>query len=162
MPVARELGVEDVIDEHCQRVPYLDALQLLSSADGIVALGSTDHHYTASKIFPCILAGRPILSMFHEESTVCIIVRDAGAGELVTYSDEMPVELHVDDIASSILRIVNGISRGFDGDPASLPSEYSAERASAHVFKVLDRAVDEAFGDSGIEGRRAPAMSVVR
>ena len=65
----------------------MDALRALTLADGLLALGSVDRHYTASKIFNCVLARRPMLTVFHDASPVVSFVRASGAGELVSYDD---------------------------------------------------------------------------
>jgi hypothetical protein len=68
LPVAREHGVADLVRETCHRVPYLEALHYLSRADAILAVGSDDPSYNASKLAPCLLAGRPLLAIFHANS----------------------------------------------------------------------------------------------
>jgi hypothetical protein len=93
MPIARELGVESIVTEVPERVPYADALRLLTSADGILLLGSSERHYTASKVYPALVARRPILALFHADSSVTSILRDVGTSpsiRLVTYSDADP------------------------------------------------------------------------
>ena len=79
MPLARELAVERFVDEHPGRVPYLEALQILLDSAALLVLGSTSSHYSASKLFPYILANRPLLPIFHEASSVVqILAGDAG------------------------------------------------------------------------------------
>jgi len=71
MPVARECGVEHLVSESPRRVPYFEALQLLADADFLVVPGSDDPDYSASKIFPYILARKPLFCVFGERSNVC-------------------------------------------------------------------------------------------
>lgn len=106
LPLAREEGVEDFVDEHPARVPYLDALQILRDADGLIALGSDSAHYTASKIFPYVLAQKPLLALFHEASSVVRILAEVGAGEVLTYGLARPPASRVEDIASSVERLL--------------------------------------------------------
>ncbi len=87
MPLAYEAGVADLVTEVPRRVPYREALAVLKSSHAILALGSDERHYTASKIYPALLAGPPVLAIFHEASTVCRVVREAGGALLVTYGD---------------------------------------------------------------------------
>ncbi len=70
LPIAREAGVEELVREYTSRVAYFDALHYLVKADGLLAIGSDDAGYSASKIFPCLLAGRPLLALFHRDSPV--------------------------------------------------------------------------------------------
>jgi hypothetical protein len=61
-------------------------------------LGSSERHYTASKLYPALLAKRPILALFHEQSSVVSILRAAGSEptvRVVTYADGPLDEAHV-------------------------------------------------------------------
>jgi hypothetical protein len=80
MPVARDEGIESFVSEHCYRVPYFDALYYLVHADALVAVGSNDPTYSASKIFPYVLAQRPMLLIFNEDSPVMAIGRELKCG----------------------------------------------------------------------------------
>jgi hypothetical protein len=88
LPIAREYGLLDLVQESPARAPYLDALQLLFDADAALVLGSDQPHYTASKIFPYILAEKPLLAIFHEQSTVVRILSETGGGRALTFSAE--------------------------------------------------------------------------
>ena len=52
--------------------------RVLTQASAILLLGSSERHYTASKLYPALLAKRPILALFHEASSVVSILRAAG------------------------------------------------------------------------------------
>ncbi|MBI5689829.1 MAG: glycosyltransferase [Verrucomicrobia bacterium] len=70
LPVAAAEGVADAVREHRHRVPYFDALHYLQRAQALVAVGSNDRTYSASKIFPYLLARRPMLLIYHADSLV--------------------------------------------------------------------------------------------
>jgi glycosyltransferase involved in cell wall biosynthesis len=109
MAHARECGVSDIVHEHPARLDYLDALAVLQQASALLLMGSSEAHYTASKIFPALLANRPTLAVYHEASTVVDIFSAAAplpAGHLVTYSDEHPVDHAVDRIAVALMEVV--------------------------------------------------------
>ena len=78
MPVARAEGVAEYVYEHCRRVPYFEALHYLARADAVLAIGSHDPGYSASKIFPCLLARKPLLAVFHQDSPIHGFMRQAG------------------------------------------------------------------------------------
>jgi hypothetical protein len=105
-PIAAEFGIADLLDEHPDRVPYLDALNLLLDSNALLIVGSVEPHYTASKIFPYIMAEKPLLPVFHERSNVINILADTGAGEAVTFSDEGPLSQTVEKIAVSFQRLL--------------------------------------------------------
>lgn len=154
LPVAREMGLAEHVTEHPRRVPYLDALNILCSADVILALGSTERHYTASKIFPNILARRPMLAVYHEASTVCEIVRTANAGELVTYSEVSRAEAHAADIARAIVRL--GTPPG-SYDPARVRWDHFEEYSARNMTRQLAAIFDRVVGDDRTADERASA-----
>jgi hypothetical protein len=86
--------VRELIAEHASellvqyqpnRIPYLDALRTMQLADALLLLGSTDTHYTASKIFPSWLTKRPIVGLAHPRSTVHDIAAALGGIRMFTY-----------------------------------------------------------------------------
>ena len=81
LPIARECGVEDAVTEVPGRLDYLDALSVLTQASAILLLGSSERHYTASKLYPALLARRPILALFHEASSVVSILRSTDPSQ---------------------------------------------------------------------------------
>ncbi|MDQ3820867.1 MAG: hypothetical protein M3362_24720, partial [Acidobacteriota bacterium] len=85
-PIAREYGLNDIVEELTGRVPYLEAIKILTDSDAILLFGSDDPGYTASKLYPCILTGKPILAIFHEQSSVVNILRRCNAGRVITFS----------------------------------------------------------------------------
>jgi hypothetical protein len=84
-PVASELGMLAHVEEHPARIPYFEGLQLLLDSDFLIVPGSDDPQYTASKIFPYILARKPLLALFNEKSSVCDIVRRTASGEVLGF-----------------------------------------------------------------------------
>ncbi len=87
IPIAKQFGLQDYVDEHTDRVPLYQGLYNLSCADGLLIPGSDDAAYTASKIYPYILTEKPLLGIFHEASSVVSIVRDCNAGEIISLQE---------------------------------------------------------------------------
>lgn len=85
LPIARSYGVDDYVTEIPDRISYFDTLALLKKADLLLVPGSTDTTYTASKIYPYILAERPLLAVFHRLSSVIQILKDVKAGRTVAF-----------------------------------------------------------------------------
>jgi hypothetical protein len=75
LPLARAAGVADLVSEHPARIDYLDAVRLQLDASALLLLGSEEPHYTASRLYPALLARRPLLAVYHEKSTVSRILR---------------------------------------------------------------------------------------
>ncbi|MEP6937507.1 MAG: glycosyltransferase [Chthoniobacterales bacterium] len=87
-PLASVCGLEEFIFEETNRVPYFSALRLLRDADFLLLPGSDNADYTASKLYPYILARRPLLSMFREESSVVSILKQTRAGTVVSFGEQ--------------------------------------------------------------------------
>jgi Glycosyl transferase 4-like domain len=84
-PLAREFNLEDIVCEQTRRLPFLTTLKLLDDADALLIFGSADPSYTASKIFPYILAAKPLLVIAHKNSSTADIVRRTRGGIVVDF-----------------------------------------------------------------------------
>lgn len=85
-PVAQAYGLADLVEERPHRIPYFEALQCLLDADALIVPGSDDPGYTASKLYPYILAHKPLVAVFHEQSSVVSILHDTQAGVIVPFA----------------------------------------------------------------------------
>lgn len=140
LPLAREMKLEQYVDEHPGRVPYLTAMQILLDSQVVLAVGSDSPHYTASKIFSCILAGRPLLAVFHENSSVIAILKETQAGETVEFGDRQPVLSRVDEIATR-LRDLLSLSPGAHPPTRWEAFErYTTRAMTARLAEVFDQA----------------------
>lgn len=144
-PIACEHGVEDVVDEHPHRVSYLDALQILSDAHALLVIGSSEAHYSASKIFPYILARKPLLTIFHRDSGVIRVMESTQAGSVISFSAEHPVEKKTDEIALH-LRALAALRPG--SEPATRWAAfeaYTTRAMTARLAGVFDRVLARQF-----------------
>jgi hypothetical protein len=86
---ARENGIASFVHEVRERFPYLHVLNFLSKAYAVMAIGSTEQHYTASKIFQALLSRRPVFAMFHRDSSAVAVLKECNAAAFLTeYSPE--------------------------------------------------------------------------
>ncbi|MBF0382364.1 MAG: glycosyltransferase, partial [Magnetococcales bacterium] len=69
-PVAREYDLLDIVSEHPHRIPYFQALKLLLDSDAVLIVSSDDPGYSASKLYPYVLAKKPIIAVMHGDSPV--------------------------------------------------------------------------------------------
>ena len=86
-PRAAAVGLDGIVDEDPARAPYFEALQMLTDAGFLVVLGSDDSSYSASKVYPYIMANRPLIAIVHDQSPLAAIVRNTRAGAVVTFAD---------------------------------------------------------------------------
>jgi len=91
-PIAIEEGVGEIVSEYPDRIPYSETLRCLLDADALVVPGSNDSAYTASKIYPYLLAGKPLLAVFHENSSVVSLIRSVGGGVVIPFATGEGVE----------------------------------------------------------------------
>ena len=66
--------------EQTDRISFYDNIFSLLSADALMIIGSDDPQYTASKIYPYILAEKPMLAILHDESSALDIIKRTDAG----------------------------------------------------------------------------------
>jgi len=138
--IARETGVADRVKEYPRRVDYLDALQLQVDASAILLMGSSEPHYTASKLYPALLSGRPLLAVYHSASTVADIMSEVTSPPdafLVTYSDRDPVSTKAPAIAAALRSLAERrvtIEVKWPEDRLEMFSARSLARELARVF----------------------------
>jgi hypothetical protein len=140
VPVAAASGVADLVDEQTNRVGYFDALHILTQADGLLVIGSDSPSYTPSKIYPYVLARRPLLSIVHARSSASEIVRRTRAGILVTFDDNglsegqvspsVGLEKFLDQIVTQETPDVDWAAFG----------QYSAREMTRRLCEVFDQA----------------------
>ena len=118
-PLAIEYGLGDVVSETTDRIPYFEALQCLLDADALFVPGSDDPGYTASKIYPYILARKPLLAVFQEASTVVQVLNRTKAGTVASFRSGENVEA----VASRILATGWLASRPQDNGQQTTDSE---------------------------------------
>ena len=165
IPMAREMGVAEFVTERPQRVPYVEALNVLIQSDGLIALGSDEPHYTASRIFPKLLAQRPLLGLYHAASSVCAMAAEAEGVVLITHDDTRPPSSRVSRIADVLAQWV---LRGRVPDlPArdALLQEHLSENIARGFAAVFDRAHARFHTTRAEEPRqslaRPPAMRTI-
>ena len=142
LPCARECGVADVVTESPGRLDYLDALAVLIHASAILLLGSTERHYTASKLYPALLAKRPIFALFHDASSVVSILRDAGSEptvRVVSYDDRPHSDARIGEVACHLRGLAaNSSYRGADVSLDRV-SNVSARELARQLAGLFDR-----------------------
>lgn len=142
LPVAREEGVHDYVHEHRYRIPYFDSLYYIRKADALVAVGSNDPTYSASKFFSYVLAQRPMMMVFHRRSPVLRFANNLKAAFTwgFTGSEEIPA------IAESIHQkwFVEGKCRETLPFDSVAFEPYTAKHMVTGLVQVFDEALKEA------------------
>jgi hypothetical protein len=134
MPLAEEEGVADNVREIPQRIPYLKALSILAHSDGILLIGSDEPHYTASKIYPALMSGRPFLSLYHRASSSHQILSSAGGGIALSFDDGKDLQ----SLAPAIAQALHTLAVVPDQLGRADPSAYAPYEARAVAQRFAD------------------------
>lgn len=146
-PIVVECGIGDLVREQTARVPYFEALQALTEADALLVTGSDSPSYTASKLYPYMLANRPMLSVLHEQSPAVEILRRCNAGEVVTFHPARP-EAARGQMSGALLALLQRTAEGGQKSEDSQQinrsefNQYTAREMTRKMCAVFDRAVE--------------------
>jgi hypothetical protein len=141
LPVAKAEGVLDYVQEHRYRVPYFDSLYYLRHADALVAVGSNDPTYSASKFYSYVLAQRPLLMIFHRQSPVLRFAQNMGTG--LTFGFARPED--VQEVSDAIYQqwfVDDKCREDRPFDPAAF-APFTAEQMARGLAQELDAALRE-------------------
>ena len=86
-PIAEKEGILEYVSENTDRMPYFEGLALLQKAGLLFIPGSDDPAYTASKLYPYILSRKPIMGIFHQNSSAKSILEETKSGTVCTLSE---------------------------------------------------------------------------
>jgi hypothetical protein len=87
-PLAYRHGVQDLVEERPERLPYHRILSLYSECDAILLLGSSSGDYTASKFFNCVASKKPVLAFFHRNSLVTTLAMPFPNVSMVSFDPD--------------------------------------------------------------------------
>lgn len=143
-PLAEEFGLWNrQIREYPARIPYLDVLVHLEAADAVFVLGSTEPHYTPSKLYQGILSDKPVLAVLHEKSTAVDILKRSAAGVVIAFNGESDTSTIYKGFCESY-RSFTEFAAGFDPHKRKLEyfDQFSAREITRQLASLLDKAVE--------------------
>jgi glycosyltransferase involved in cell wall biosynthesis len=140
LPLAKKYGIADFVCETPQRVPYIQALDLLVNSQALILIGSDEPHYTASKIYPALLSGRPFLALFHRASSAYDILQRSGGGRVIGFETHEDI-LATTDIIASALREIALTPKAVGSVDGSVAAGYDASVIAARYAAIFDRLV---------------------
>lgn len=133
---AKEFGIEDVVVEIPERRPFLHILYYLSQSKGLLVLGSTEEHYTASKIFQSILSLRPIFPIFHHKSSATEILKLSNADNyLVKYEEDVDISIFQRLVETNFKKFIDG---DFWAVNVEALDKYSAKISTKLLVEKID------------------------
>ena len=130
--IASELGISELVTELPSRIPYLHVQQCLRRASGALIIGSTEPHYSASKLFQCLLTSKKLFAFFHQESEARTILQHCSADQyFAPYHKEIPRQDIITDIAE---KLANYIHPQADWNADLGPLDKHNSKANTGVF----------------------------
>ncbi len=110
-PIATDLGITSNVIEQTDRVGYFEAISIIQEADILFIPGSTDPAYTASKIYPYILADKPIIACFHENSSVVEILGKCSKTNVLTFNSEANKDELIHKIQNELYHTIHNLNK---------------------------------------------------
>jgi len=137
-PRIESFNLLDCVSEYPQRMPYLDVLNHLHAASGILVLGSTEPHYSPSKIFQSVMSRRPVFALLHEQSTAVPILRATNAAQVVTLNEKSLPEAGM--LASALEKFIYTNYYSEAGVNWAALEKHSARESARRLARGLDEA----------------------
>lgn len=135
--------LSDIVLEHPKRIPYLDVLNHLRRAHAVLIMGSSEEHYTPSKIFQAILSRRPVMALIHTRSTAVDILKRSNAGMAITFDDKKTAMECQDEIIDGI-RYIAGSGYSPEKVNWKVIEAYSAREMTKNLAGAFDRIIEKA------------------
>lgn len=138
LAIAEQEGVGDLVVENPLRAPFVEALRLMATADGLLLIGSDEPHYTASKIYPALMSGRPFLSLFHAASSAHAILSAAGGGRALAFDSEPSLVALTDQLADGLASLAFRPESLGSVDPRAY-ADYTAYSVAGRFAGIFNR-----------------------
>ena len=139
-PHAQRFGLERWVDEHPTRIGYVDVLNHLAHASASLILGSTEPHYTPSKVYQAIQARRPIFALLHEKSTAVNVLHESEAGQVVRFTGDRLTD--AGELASAVAAFIRNPQYSPDRVRWDAFQDYSARNSAGALAGAVDKALE--------------------
>lgn len=138
-PLAIQLGLGDKVIEMPDRLPYFTTLCLIKSAQLLFIPGSMEEAYTASKIYPYILAEKPMIAIFHEKSSVINILNNCTNASVISFgSNNLRSSYLIEQIYEALLVQINNINTPQSFNKIAF-EPYMAKSMTKNVIDVFEK-----------------------
>ena len=138
--IASEYNLEDIIFEHPARINYIDVINHLVHSDGILIIGSTEKHYSPSKLFQANLAKRPILAILHPESPSHEYI-NPDIVEVVNIDENSDENIKIAELSASLIKIVSNKK-----NYSEMIIDYDASYFARHIVSKFANHLDSVIG----------------
>lgn len=141
--LAEKFGLwNNMVFEYPARIPYLDVLVHLDVADCVFVLGSTEPHYTPSKVYQAVLAQKPILAVLHTESTAVNVINNSNTGMVIDFNGINDLYKLKEQFAARFHEFLNYIP---DFKPEGVDKVVFTQFSAKEVTKKLAGLLDQCY-----------------
>jgi len=134
---------QTMVFEYPKRIPYLDVLVHLNAADAVFILGSIEAHYAPSKVYQAVLSQKPVLAILHQQSTAVAVLRNSGAGFVISFETEKELEEKILQLTQLFTQFRHFVK---NFNPAQVNKkdfeQYSAENITGMLAGMLNEVTD--------------------
>lgn len=135
---AKDAKIDDIVIEVRERFPFLHILKFLSKAYGVMIIGSTEKHYTASKTYQSLLSEKPVFAIFHAESSAIEVMKECEADNYtVSYLENENKEEFKNRIEETFFNFANQ-KETWKPNLKTL-EKYSAKESAKKLAKAIDK-----------------------
>ena len=143
-PMAEKMGIDKFVVEITDRLPYFEALSILQNANLLFVPGSTDASYTASKIFPYILAKKPIFAIFHKSSSVVSIIKKSQSGLVIEFDENSNKQLCIEQAVEILDQFVEK-NKTFNEIDSSYMETHSANYNTKMQIEFFNKIIEKSI-----------------
>jgi len=136
--LAERHGLSDLVHEQPARIGYIDSLRIMLETDLALLLGSADASYSPSKVYPTLLAGKPIIAVAPANTVLTTLIRELGGAALVTFPPTGSAHAEAVDRLAGLLGDFAESRGEFPATPANLDLVKSRYTAAAVAIGQLE------------------------
>jgi hypothetical protein len=137
---ANQLGLNRIVREIPHRIAYLEVQQILRESDGAMVIGSVEPHYSASKLFQCLITAPRVFGFFHRDSEGNDILNRCQAKDFfVPYHADLTEEELMVNLSDKISSFIDP-SHQWIADLEPL-EEHSTENNARKFLQAVERVI---------------------
>jgi glycosyltransferase involved in cell wall biosynthesis len=145
-------GLSDLVHEFPARIGYIDSLRIMLETDLALLLGSEDSSYSPSKLYPTLLAGKPIIAIAPARTVLAARIEELGGAALVTFDSRQGAD-------TEAVGRLTGLLGDFAADPGRLPAPPAKLDLVARQYTAAAVAVGQLEIFNAIIRRHHPAKA---
>lgn len=134
-PIAQKFGIEKSVTEITDRIGFYSTINTLLAADALFLPGSDDPEYSASKIYPYLMAEKPLLALVNPESNAKLILEEYGVKNMLTYDKATT------SAVTDFLRKLIGSNHQIAAYDTSIIDKYTAKNMTMKQCLLFDKVV---------------------